>query len=214
MISPVRKAFLALPPLVLAAVLLIHPTDESETIYASVRDDVNAFVTVHVALLFAFPLLGLATYALLHGLHGRAATVSRVAIVFFLVFYTAWEVMAGLTTGILARSANAATGAEQAGIAGAIEDLNHHWITQVSLALGSLGWIVAMVAAAIAVRAVGVRWPGLVLVTAAAAFAVHPPPVGPVALVAFAAGALLVERARATRAAVPESPAMAMPGPA
>ena len=141
--SLARKAFLIVPALVLAAVLTIHPTDQADTIYESVSPVVDDWITVHVALLFAFPLLALATAMLVRGIEGRAATVARVSLVFFAVFYTAWEVMVGLTTGILTKYANGLPGAEQAGAAGAIEDLNGHWMTQVTLTLGSLGWIVA-----------------------------------------------------------------------
>ena len=194
--SLARKAFLIVPALVLAAVLTIHPTDQADTIYESVSPVADDWITVHVALLFAFPLLALATAMLVRGIEGRAATVARVSLVFFAVFYTAWEVMVGLTTGILTKYANGLPGAEQAGAAGAIEDLNGHWMTQVTLTLGSLGWIVAIVAAAVAMRGIGAGWPAVVLLGLSATFAIHPPPVGPVALVAFAAGALLAERAR------------------
>ena len=136
------------------------------------------------------------------GSTGRAATVARVSLVFFAVFYTAWEVMVGLATGLLTKYANGLPAAEQAGAAGAIEDLNGHWVTQVTLTLGSLGWIVAVVAVAVAVRGIGAGWPAVVLLGLSATFAIHPPPVGPVALVCFVAGALLAERARSRGPAV------------
>jgi hypothetical protein len=70
----------------------------------------------------------------------------------------------------------------------------------VSLVLGLLGWVAAMIAAAIALRGAGTGWPATVLVGAAALFAVHPPPVGPAALVCFAAAALLIDRWRVREA--------------
>jgi hypothetical protein len=130
-----------------------------------------------------------------------------VALVFFAVLYTAWEVMVGLSTGILTEYAKGLPPAEQAGVAGAIQDFNEHWVTQVALVGGSLGWIVAMVAAALAARGVGARWPVVALLALASAFAIHPPPVGPIALVCFAAGALFVERARRARS-TPSVPKM------
>lgn len=203
-----RRAFLAVPAVALAGVLLLHPTDERDTIYESVGPVVDDWITVHTALLFAFPLLALATALLLRGIGGRAARVARISLAFFAVFYTAWEVMVGLSTGILADYANGLSPAERAGAAGAIQDLNEHWITQVTLVLGSLGWIVAMIATAVAVRGVGARWPAVVLLGLASAFAVHPPPVGPVALLCFAAAAMLVPdvRARAARSKAEDVP--------
>ena len=182
--------------------LLKHPNDEGETIYQSVRPVVDDWILVHITLLLAFPFLALAAFLVLDGLRGRAATVARVALVFFAVIYTAWEVMVGLSTGILTDYANKLPVAEQAAVAGAIQDFNEHWITQVALLIGFSGWVVAMVATAIAARGAGARWPAVALVGIGAAFVIHPPPIGPIALVSFAAGALLVERAR-TRAIAP-----------
>ena len=196
MTTLLRRAFMTVPPLVLAGVLLMHPNDEADTAYESVGPVVDDWILVHVVLLLMFPLLALAAFMLLGGLTSRAATVARVALVFFAVIYTAWEVMVGLSTGILTDYANGLPVAEQTAVAGAIQDFNEHWVTQVALVIGFGGWIVAMVATAIAARGAGARWPAVALLGLASAFAVHPPPVGPVALVCFAAGALLVERAR------------------
>ena len=202
MTTLLRRAFITVPPLVLAGVLLIHPNDEAATIYESVRPVVDDWIVVHVVLLLMFPLLALAVFLLLGGLTGRAATVARVALVLFAVVYTAWEVMVGLSTGILTDYANGLPAAEQTAVAGAIQEFNEHWVTQVALVIGFAGWTVAMVATAIAARGAGARWPAVALLGVAAAFVIHPPPIGPVALVCFAAGSLLVERAR-TRAIAP-----------
>jgi hypothetical protein len=191
-----RRAFITVAPLVLAGVLLKHPNDEGDTIYESVRPVVDNWILVHIALLLAFPFLVLAAFMLLGGLRGRAATVARIALLFFAVIYTAWEVMVGLSTGILTDYANGLPAAQQAAVAGAIQDFNEHWVTQVALLVGFAGWVVAMVATAIAARGAGVGWPAVALLGLASAFVIHPPPIGPVALVCFAAGALLLERAR------------------
>jgi len=193
-----RRFFLVVPPLALAAVLLFHPPG-GDPVYEGVRGDVGAWFFVHVGMLLALPLLGIAAYLLLDGLRGLAALVSRVALVFFLVFYTAYEATVGVATGVLVDHANGLTGAEQAAVGDAIQELNRNAILSdpsVALALGSLGWIVAMVAGAIALRRAGAGWAITALVVLAAAFAVHPPPIGPIALVCFVAAAVLVERSR------------------
>ena len=197
-----RRLFLVATPLALAVVLWWHPAG-GEDVYAGVRDDVGAWLFVHTALLLFTPLLGLAAFLLLSGLNGLAATVSRVALVFFLVFYTAYEMTIGVGTGVLVDYANGLPAAEQAVVADAIQDYNRNWISadpSVALVLGSLGWIVAMVAAAVAFRRAGAGWPVTALVGLAALFAMHPPPVGPVGLACFAAAAVLIERARAREA--------------
>ena len=80
----------------------------------------------------------------------------------------------------------------------------------VSLVLGFFGWVVAMLAAAVAFKRAGAGWLVTILVGLSAFFAIHPPPVGPAALVCFATAAVLVERrrardARAAQVAVIES---------
>ena len=212
-----RRLFLVATPLALAVALWWHPAGGTD-IYADVRDDVGAWLFVHTAFLFFTPLLGIAAYLLLRGLASRAAAVSRVALVFFLVFYTAYEVTVGAGTAILVDYANGLPPAEQAAVAGAIQDYNQNWILSdpsVSFFLGGFGWIVAMVAAAVAFRHAGAGWPLTLLVGFAALFAIHPPPIGPLGLLCFAAAAVLIERVRAREAkALPREAGIAPAGTA
>jgi len=193
-----RRLFLVATPLALAVVLWFHPPG-GENVYEGVRDDVGAWLFVHTAFLLFTPLIAIAVFLLLNGQKGRAATVSRVALIFFLVFYTAWEVTIGVGTGILVDYANDLPAAEQAVVADAIQDYNRNAIIadpSVSFVLGALGWVVALVAAAVAFNRAGAGWPVTLLVGFAALFAVHPPPIGPIGLVCLAAAAVLIERAR------------------
>ena len=157
MASGIRRALLIAGPLALAVVLWWHPPG-GDNVYEGVSGDVDAWMFVHTAFLFATPVLGIAAYVLLHGLSSRAATVSRVALVFFLVFYTAYETSVGIGTGILVDHANGLPAAEQAVVADAIQDYNRNPILtdpSLSLVLGTFGWITAMIAAAVAFRRVG-----------------------------------------------------------
>jgi len=198
MTSALRRSLLVGPPLALAVALWWHPAG-GEDVYAGVRDDVDAWLFVHTAFLLATPLLGIAAFVLLRGLEGRAALVSRVALVFFLVFYTAYESNVGIGTAVLVDYANGLPAAEQAVVAGAIQNYNQNALItdpSLSMVVGVLGWVTAMVAAAVAFRRAGAGWPLTLLIGFAALFAVHPPPIGPVGLVCFAAAALLIERSR------------------
>ena len=76
---------------------------------------------MHTVFLLFIPLMAFAAFLLLRGLQSRAATVSRVALIVFLVFYTAYEVTVGLGTGILVDYANGLPAAEQAAVADAIQ---------------------------------------------------------------------------------------------
>ena len=195
-----RRVLLVVPPLALAVVLWWHPDGGDDDVYEGVRHDVDAWMLVHTVFLVFIPLIGLAGYLLVSGLEGRAATVSRVALLLFLVFYTAYEVTVGVGTGILVDYANGLPADEQAVVADAIQDYNRSGVVgdpaSFSLIVGFFGWVVAMIAAAIAFRRAGAGRLVTVLVGFAALFAIHPPPIGPVGLVCFAAAAVLVERWR------------------
>jgi hypothetical protein len=201
-----RLLFLTATPLALAVALWWHPPGGPD-IYEDVRGDVGGWLFVHTSLLLLTPLLGIAAYLLGRGLDGVAVTVSRVALVFFLVFYTAYEVTVGLGTAVLVDYANGLPAVEQAAVADAIQDLNRNPILgdpiSFALLLGFFGWVVAMVALAVAHRRAGAGWAPTLLIGVAAAFAVHPPPVGPIALACFAAAAVLIERRRSEPVARP-----------
>jgi hypothetical protein len=183
----------------LAVALWWHPPG-GDDVYEGVRHDVGAWLFVHTTFLFFIPLMAIGAFLLLNGLQGGAATVSRVALIVFLVFYTAYEVTVGLGTGILVDYANGLPATEQAAVADAIQHYNGNAVladpVSVSLVLGVLGWMVAMVAAAVAFRRAGAGWLVTLLVGIAAVFAIHPPPIGPIGLACFAAAALLIERWR------------------
>jgi hypothetical protein len=205
----VRSALLAVPLLALAVVLWWHPPG-GEDVFEGVSPDAGAWLTVHTVTLLAFPFLGLAAFLLLRGVESVAATVSRVAVVFFLVFYTAYEVTIGVGTGFLVDYANDLPAGEQAVVADAIQDYNRNWVVaepaSISLIVGFLGWVVAMVAAAYALRRAGAPWALTATAAGAALFAVHPPPIGPIGLVSLAAAGVLAERWRARAALAPEAP--------
>jgi hypothetical protein len=215
MILVLRRLFLVATPLALAVVLWFHPPGgEPDEVFEGVRPDVGAWLFVHTAFLFFIPLMAFAAYLLLGGLQGSAATVSRVGLILFLVFYTAYEVTIGLGTGILVDYAAGLPAAEQAAVADAIQHYNGDAVVgdpvSVALILGLVGWMVAMLAAAAAFRRAGAGWLVTALLALAALFAIHPPPVGPAALVCFAAAAVLIERWRALLArratSVPAAP--------
>jgi hypothetical protein len=211
MTTVLRRIFLVLVPLALVVVLIPHPPG-GEDVFEGVSPDVDRWLFTHVGALLLFPLLGIAVLWLLNGLKGTAATVSRVALVFFLVFYTAYEVTVGVGTGVLVDYANGLPPDEQAVVADAIQEYNRSVVlgdpASISLILGFFGWVVAMVAAGVAFRKAGASWPITILVGGAALFAIHPPPVGPIGLVSFVAAAVLIERWRAREARTSAAPAI------
>jgi hypothetical protein len=209
MTPAVRSWFLPTTALVLGVLLLFHPQSDGR-VYDGVSDDVTRWLVVHLGLAVLAGVMGLAGYLLVDGLHGRAATVSRIALPVFVVFFIAWEATLGIGTGILVDLTNGLPAADRAPLADAIED---YFASPVLLALSFLGngaWVVAMLAAAVAFRRAGAGWPVTLLVACSSLFVMHDAgPIGAIGLACFAAAAVLVDRSRTrpAAAAAPQAPA-------
>ena len=156
-----------------------------------------------------FPLMGLVIWLLVRDIPGRAATVVRVAVPVYAVFYGVFETVMGIGSGIIAREANGMSGAERDGVHAALETIPTNPIVGESglfSSIGSVAWVVAIAAAIMALRQVGVGRTPLVLLGVGAVTVMHVPPFGPIALVCLSTAALLIEIRReslATRAVRP-----------
>lgn len=84
------------------------------------------------------------------GLRGVAATTSKVAAVVLALFYDIGDAVAGISTGILARSTANPPAGEQAAVAGAMEILFRDPTKNLFFSVGIFAWIVALRAAAVA----------------------------------------------------------------
>lgn len=96
-----EAAFVIGVPLAWAVLLLLHPGGEGKQIYADLNGDGTRMLIVHVGMMAFIPLFASAVYLLLRGNESTAARVSRIALVFFVVFYVAWESLQGIANGIL-----------------------------------------------------------------------------------------------------------------
>jgi hypothetical protein len=92
-ITPKRLVFLVAVPLAWGALLWFHPAVGPDSVYEDLRDQVGAYLIVHVGTLIFIGLMGVALYMLVRDLPGRAATISRLAIGPFVLFYAAdpWD---------------------------------------------------------------------------------------------------------------------------
>jgi hypothetical protein len=202
-----RLAFLIGVPLAWAVLLLFHPGGSGK-LYDAVRDEVTRWQVVHVGTVFFIGLMGVAVFLLVRDLSGTAARVSRWAAPVFVLFYGAWEAVAGLGVGALIQYTNGLPAAERSTGADAIESLNDNAIVGdlgVLGIVGSLAWITAVLAAAVAVRRAGAPLGAAVLLGLSAIVVNHPPPTGPVGLAFFAGAVVLIARAQPARKSV-ESP--------
>lgn len=203
-----RRGFLIATPLAFAALLMLHPTGGGD-FSALVSENANRWLALHVVSAALFPLMGLVIWLLVRDIPGRAATVARIAVPVYVVFYGVFETVMGIGSGIIAKEANEMSGAERDGVDAALETIPTNPIVGESglfSSIGSVAWVVAIAAAIMALRQVGVGRTPLVLLGVGAVTVMHIPPFGPIALVCLSTAALLIEIRReslATRAVRP-----------
>jgi hypothetical protein len=191
--NPAEVAFMVGVPLAWAVLLWFHPSTDADDIYGSLRDQVVTYQIVHVGTLVFIGLMGFALYMLVRDLPGKAAAISRLAIGPFVLLYGAWESVIGLATGALVQHANDAPAGERAAVSDAIQSLQGNVIIGESSVAGfggALAWIVAVIAAAVAIRRAGAPVLATVLLVLSVVVFSHPPPIGPFGLACFA-GAVL-----------------------
>src|SRR5215203_1361941 len=119
--STLRRIVLLGTPLVLTFLLLFHPSPYDE-VAGELMPIAGWWIALHTILFLLVPLMGVALWMLTAGIEGVIATLSRAAAVVFALFYDAGDAIAGISTGILARSAEAGALGEQAAV-GAIQAL-------------------------------------------------------------------------------------------
>ena len=193
-----RFVLLGTPVVVAIDVIFLHPI-----LPGGVREDLfpvaNLWLNLHVVQLVLFGLMGAAAYLLLDGLRGIAATISRLAVAVFVIFYNAGDAVAGIATGILARGALDLPDNEQAALAWAITRIFEDPMKQLIFTIGTYAWVVALLAAAVALyRAGAPRLPLVPLALAASPYINffeldHNPPFNPVALGLFFLASLWLE---------------------
>ena len=195
-------AFLIGAPLLWGMLLLFHPTGDGDEFYPIIRDQVTAWQVVHIGTLMCIPVLAGVVYLLLRGVDGFAALISRIALAAFAVFFTAFEVLNGIGLGILVDLVNELPAAERTGGAQLVEDFAGSSMINVFELIGSVAWLVAVVAAGVALfrrsdarSSVAVV---LLLVVSAVPVTWHVPPFGQAGLALFIAAVVLVLRRRST----------------
>jgi hypothetical protein len=213
--TPREFAFLIGVPLSWGVLLLFHPSGDGTEIYLDLRDKVTPWMVVHIGQMLFIPLMAVVVDLLLRGVEGTAARVSRIALVPFVVFYTAFELLQGIGNGILVNAVNGLPQAERATGAALVQDFAEHVLIRdfgVFVSIGSLGLITAAVTAGIALyRHAGAPLTVPVLLGLAGfLITAHPPPFGPTGLALFVVAVLIYTRSQARA----EAPASLGPTPA
>jgi hypothetical protein len=200
-------------PLAWAVLLWFHPNVDANHVYADLRDNVAAYQIVHIGTFAFIGLMGVALYLLVRDMPGTAAKISRLAIGPFVLFYGAYETVIGLTIGAMVQHGNDVPPGQRGAVADTIQSVGSNAIVGdpgILATIGAIAWVVAVIAAAVAYRNAGAPTLAWVLLGLSMLVISHPPPVGPVALVFFAAAVTLLARSEhVSRAAAPVSDAVA-----
>jgi hypothetical protein len=198
-----------------AVLALFHPEpDAPGGIYTGLHDEVGRWLFIHSAQLMLAPFVAFAMWMLLRGISSAAATVSRVAVVVWLVFFSAYDALAGIGTGVLVRQAARAAGEEQAGFASAAEFL---WDSRLAGTaswwgvVATVAWPVAAVGAGIALRRAGARWSTTAATAASGLIALHGGYPAAIGFVSLAAAVALRQQEPTQPSAAGVQPAMTLP---
>jgi hypothetical protein len=191
-------------PLALAILEIFHPQPSG---VAEAVEQGGWFMWFHIIQLPLIGLIALAVYLLTEGLEGRAAKVSRWAIGVFAVFFSAYDAAAGIATGYALRNAQGLSAEGQAAVYETVKDMPELSLIFGLSIVGTGAWVVALIAAAIALRRAGASRGPFILLILAGVFLMggHPFPAGTLAFGCFFVAAAWLELApgRLTQASGP-----------
>ena len=205
-----RPLLLVGVPLAFSVVLWFHPMVGD---YQGLREVTTRFQVVHVAMVLVLPLIAGGMYLMLGGLRSRSATVARVALIPFVMFYVPYVAFEGIALGVLGQELNGLPADQRDAVApGMVEDFARNPILGepgVFWALGTVAWLVVVVATVLAFRRAGAPARLQVALAAIALIGTHAPPLAPIGYVCLAASGWMVLRARHATAAQAATPAAA-----
>jgi hypothetical protein len=157
------------------------------------------WTTLHTVQFVLFPFVAASIWLLLDDLSGVDVVLARMGAVVFAIFYDIGDAIAGIATGVVAGRIPAAPPGERAGLVAGVEALFSHPVKNLSFEVGIYGWMLALVAAGVALWRVGApRAPVVLLLVPAysmGGFGDHAFPYGPITFASFFLCALWIELA-------------------
>ena len=191
-------------PLLWLVPALLHPVGDPD---AGIADETDRWLFVHIAQLLLAPFLGALVWMLLVGLESLAARVARAALVLWLVFFSAFDAIAGIATGVLSRHANSLAGEEREGVANAIDFLfdDSQLVGGGFSVLGNLGhgsWMVVAIAGAVALHDARAPRAAVIAMSLSVLFAAHSGIGAAIGLLSLFVAARLIFRWRSTKHAL------------
>jgi hypothetical protein len=210
-LRPLELVVLA-APLLWVVLAILHPGGGDEPPpYEGIADEANKWIFVHVGQLVLTPLLAAGVWMLLDGIQSVAAKVTWAVLALWMVFFSAFDAIAGIATGVLARHANSLAGEEREGVVRAIDFLwdDSQLAGGEFSVLGNLGqgtWLVVAIAATVALWRAGVSRLVVGATLLSALFATHSGYAAAVGLAALFVAELFRLRTRSGEAAPSRAP--------
>jgi hypothetical protein len=193
-----RNIFLLVPPLAFAALAAIHPRPDEEA--PAYLDVATWFATFHVIQLVLVGLVAITVLLLADEFGVAGAWSTRLGVGVFLIFFSAYDAVAGIATGLAMRDARDLPASDQLVVYETVKDWPGLDARVFALAIvGTLGWVVALVGVALAARRAGAGRPEWIFILLAGVFLMggHPFPFGTITFVCLFIAAVL--HVRSTR---------------
>lgn len=203
-----RRLLLIAPPLVLAGFTVLHPNPDHNA--QALMDASTWFMAFHMIQLALVGLV-VASVFLLADRFGRAsAWPTCLGLGTFLVFFSAYDTLAGIGTGLAMRGTRGLPESQQDAVFELVESwpAAEPWVFWLSI-VGTGGWVLALGYLAVATRAAGASRSQWVFLGLAAFFLLlgHPAPFGTLAFGSLFVAALMheVQASRGPERALPDT---------
>jgi hypothetical protein len=202
-----RRVVLLAPPLLLAGFTVLHPEPDHNV--QALSDASTWFMGYHMIQLGLVGLVAVMVFLLADQFHRASAWPTWLGMGVFLVYFSAYDTLAGIATGLAMRSARDLPSSQQEALFDIVHDWPtlEPWVVWLSI-LGTLGWVLALVHLAVVARtarAPRLEWLFIGLAGCLLLLG-HPAPFGTMAFGSLLVAAVLHEWRRARVTAEPREP--------
>lgn len=193
--TPARRLLLIAPPLAFAAFTILHPQPDENT--QALVDASTWFMAYHMIQLPLIGLVAISVVLLADGFGRASAWPISLGMGTFLVFFSAYDTLAGIGTGLAMRGTRALPESQQDTVFELVKTwpAADPWVFWLSL-IGTGGWILALGYLTVTARAAGAARAQWIFLGLAAFFLMlgHPAPFGTLAFGSLFIAALVHER--------------------